>query len=173
LCRHCLTRPLNLTALRSWAQYEGCVQHAIQRLKYGRSISLGLILAESLTAIFTTLDWQVDLVIPVPLGVARLRERGYNQAVLIARPFALETGLPYSAKGLARVRETRSQVGLSLAQRQYNVKQAFAADKEIIFQQSILLIDDVTTSGATLSSCGDALFTAGAKNVYAMTLARA
>jgi ComF family protein len=173
LCRRCLNRPPNFIALRSWARYEGSVREAIRRLKYRRNISLGLILAKYLSNLVDNLGWGIDLVIPVPLGVARLRERGYNQTVLIARPFALETGLPYSARGLNRVRETRSQVGLSYDQRQHNVKDAFEADTEIVDRQRILVIDDVTTSGATLNSCGNALIKAGAKEVYAITLARA
>jgi ComF family protein len=117
--------------------------------------------------------WDIDLVVAVPLGVARLKERGYNQAALIARPFALQTCIEYSSRGLKRVRETRSQVGLSFDQRQDNVVNAFSANQGIVNKKRILLIDDVATSGATLNSCGAALYGAGAREVYAMTVARA
>lgn len=173
VCRRCSISSPKCKALRSWAYYEGPIRQAIKRLKYRRYISLGLTLARPLTALFDQLGWEIDLVIPVPLGVARLRERGYNQAALIARPFALETSITYSPRGLRRVRETRSQVGLSLTQRKDNVENAFQAEQEIVNQQRILIIDDVATSGATLNSCGAALYQAGAKDVYAMTLARA
>jgi predicted amidophosphoribosyltransferase len=84
-------------------------------LKYRRNISLGLVLAKPLIDLFFDLEWDVDMIIPVPLGVARLKERGYNQAVLIARPLALRIDVPCETQGLYRVRETRSQVGLMMS----------------------------------------------------------
>jgi predicted amidophosphoribosyltransferase len=106
------------------------------------------------------------------LGVARLKERGYNQAVLIARPIALRTGIPCEMKGLHRVRETRSQVGLSIDQRRENVKNAFQAAQELVSGRRILVVDDVATSSATLEACAAALFAAGSKDVNCLTLAR-
>jgi ComF family protein len=149
------------------------VAEAIRRLKYGRSISLGLILAEFMAELLGGLEWQIDLVIPVPLGVARLKERGYNQAALIAKPLALKRGLPFETHGLARVRETRSQVGLSFDQRLDNVKGAFQANSELVNKRRVLVIDDVATSSATLDACGSALHAVGADEVFGLTLARA
>ena len=125
-----------------------------------------------LIQLFTSLDWDIDMIMPVPLGVARLKERGYNQAVLIARPLALRMNLPCETKGLHRVRETRSQVGLSIDQRRENVRNAFQANKEKVSERRILLIDDVATSSATLDACATALLEAGASNVRGITLAR-
>ncbi|MES0361301.1 MAG: hypothetical protein ABUK20_10325 [Anaerolineales bacterium] len=146
---------------------------AIRHLKYGRSISLGLILAEFMAELLVGLNWQIDLVMPVPLGVARLKERGYNQAALIAKPLALKRGLPYETHALARVRETRSQVGLSFDQRLDNVRGAFQAKSEKINNRRVLVIDDVATSSATLDACGAALTAVGASEVFGLTLARA
>jgi predicted amidophosphoribosyltransferase len=70
--------------------------------------------------LFHRLDWNCDLILPVPLGLARLKERGYNQCDLLARPLALAVGIPYQSNGLIRVRETRSQVGLTITQRHEN-----------------------------------------------------
>ena len=173
LCRRCSSNKPNFKALRSWAKYEGPVGDAIRRLKYGRSISLSLILAEFMEELLVGLDWQIDLVIPVPLGVARLKERGYNQAALIAKPLALKRGLPYETHGLSRVRETRSQVGLSFDQRLDNVRGAFQANSELVNQRRVLVIDDVATSSATLDACGAALNAVGADEVFGLTLARA
>jgi competence protein ComFC len=173
LCNRCLSESPHFSALRSWAIFGGPVQKAIHRLKYGRDISLGIIMARPLCDLLDKLEWQLDAVIPVPLGVARLRERGYNQAILIARPLALRTGLSYEARGLLRVRETRSQVGLSYEQRQENVCGAFQAKPDVVANRRILLIDDVTTSSATINACGKALLSAGANEVYGLTLARA
>jgi len=173
LCARCDRAKPYFTKLRSWAYYEGSVSEAIKRLKYKRNISLGFILAQPLYDLLNKLQWQIDAVIPVPLGVARLKERGYNQAALIAQPLALRIGKPYLGKGLFRVRETRSQVGLSYIDRQENVKAAFRGRKEIISDKRPLVVDDVATSTATLNACARALLTAGAMEVMCLTLARA
>ena len=171
-CFGCLIDKPSFTNLRSWALYEGPVREAILRLKYKQNISLGLILADPLNSLFSDLNWDVDLVVPVPLGVARLKERGYNQADLIARPLALRRGIPCENQGLHRVRETRSQVGLSIDQRRENVKNAFQANPALVSGRRILVVDDVATSSATLDACAAALFTAGSKEVSCLTLAR-
>jgi competence protein ComFC len=172
LCTRCSSTKPNFTALRSWALYDGPVREAVRRLKYRRNISLGLVLSQPLIKLLIKLSWEVDMVIPVPLGVARLKERGYNQAVLIARPLALRIGVPCENQGLQRVRETRSQVGLSYDQRRDNVKNAFLAKQEIVSKHSILVIDDVATSSATLDACAAALLAAGSKDIYSLTYAR-
>jgi ComF family protein len=115
----------------------------------------------------------VDLVVPVPLGKERIKERGYNQVGLVAMPLALINHWQYKPRALVRTRETRTQVGLSIVERRENVCGAFRGDPALILGSKILLIDDVATTGATLSSCAAALMDAGAKSVYALTLARA
>lgn len=117
--------------------------------------------------------WIIDLVIPVPLGVARQKERGYNQASLLALPLALKRRYRFVPKALSRTRETRSQVDLNREERKQNVSGAFTARAEIVKGKSVLVVDDVTTSGATLDACADALLEAGAKEVYGLTLAQA
>jgi ComF family protein len=116
---------------------------------------------------------QGDLVVPIPLGNQRLRERGYNQAALLARPFALALGLPYRPHALKRVRETRTQVGLSITQRQKNVEGAFKADPDIVTGKSVILVDDVMTTGATLDEAGRVLQQAGANRIVGLSLAKA
>jgi ComF family protein len=117
--------------------------------------------------------WKIDMVCPVPLGVARLAERGFNQAVLLARPIALASGLAYSSHVVERKKETLSQVGLNFERRHDNVSGAFQAKPATANGKNILLVDDVATSGATLEACAKALLEAGALQVYALTLARA
>jgi ComF family protein len=119
------------------------------------------------------LAWQIDVIIPVPLGVARQKERGYNQAALIARPVALGTGRSYRPKALSRVRETKTQVGLSIEERRKNVGGAFKAERQRVVDKNVLLIDDVLTTGSTMEACAAALIEAGAGKVYGLTLARA
>jgi ComF family protein len=117
-------------------------------------------------------EWPLDMVIPVPLSASRQRERGYNQAALLAYPFSLTSGLDYQPQALSRIRETPSQIGLTVKERHRNVHNAFSADNDKVFGRNILLIDDVMTTGATLDACAGALKAQGAGPVYALTLAR-
>ena len=103
----------------------------------------------------------------------KLKERGYNQAALLAWPLALSCGLAYRSKALTKVRDTPSQVGLNLSQRYDNVASAYQASPALVAGRSVLLVDDVTTSGATIQACSTALLAAGALQVYGLTLARA
>jgi len=119
------------------------------------------------------LNWHVDLIVPVPLGQKQLNERGYNQVGLIGRPLAVAMNLPYAPKALSRDHETRSQVGLTKMERRLNVRGAFNADEEYVNGLTVLLIDDVATTGSTLSSCAKALCASGARDVFGLTVARA
>jgi ComF family protein len=142
-------------------------------LKYRNDISLGEALATQLLKYVTNLNWPVELIVPVPLGRKRQNERGYNQVGLIAFPLALAMNIKYCPKALSRNRETRSQVGLTKLERKLNVFGAFRAKKDLVIDHKILLIDDVATTGSTLSSCAEALRAAGAQDVFALTVARA
>ena len=161
------------TALRSHTVYNGSIREAIHRLKYQRDIGLGEMLSRLMIKSLEKLNWSLDIVTSVPLGLVRFRERGYNQATLLARPIAIYMKLPFSSGLLTRARETQSQVGLSLVERQRNMEGAFRASKKSARGKNILMVDDVATSGATLNACAKALMDEGAKNVYAYTLARA
>jgi ComF family protein len=142
-------------------------------MKYRRNISLGESLAIQMEDYFRSLKWMVDMIIPVPLGKNRLKERGYNQVALVAQPLAYQVGLAYAPQALWKSRETRSQVGLNVSQRRENVQSAYQADPEVVKRKSVLLMDDVATTGSTILSCTDALMLAGARDVYAITIARA
>ncbi len=119
------------------------------------------------------LNWSVDMLIPAPLGKARLQERGYNQVALVAQPLAYELGIAYAPDGLKKMRETKSQVGLNITERQENVREAYQADPSVVKRKSILLMDDVATTGSTINACTEALLSAQAEAVYALTVARA
>ncbi len=173
LCARCQGSPYSFVALRSWAVFGGPLREALHRLKYRRDVALSEALAIPLMQTLKSLAWPVDLVTPVPLGLARLAERGYNQSALLARPVALGCKLEYQPQALQRVRETRSQVGLTAKLRRENVAGAFQASSEIVVNKTVLVIDDVATSGSTLDACASALLGAGAHQVFGLTLARA
>ena len=142
-------------------------------MKYRRNVGLGEALALQMVAFLRSLQWQVEIMVPVPLGRSRLKERGYNQVALVAQPLAYKTGLIYAPQALWKARDTRSQVGLNVSQRRENVLNAYQADPQIVRLKSILLMDDVATTGSTITSCTEALLAAGAREVYAITIARA
>ncbi len=172
-CARCQAVRPDFTALRAYAEYRGLVREAILRYKYGRDMGLGEALSRPMIATLQKLNWSLDIITSVPLGLARMKERGYNQATLLARPIALHMRLPFSRKLLKRSRETPSQVGLTVTERRKNMMDAFTAERELVQGKNILVIDDVATSGATINACANALLDEGASRVYGFTLARA
>jgi ComF family protein len=172
-CEKCRSNPPAYRMMRSWAVFDSPVQNALHTMKYRRNIGLGEMLAMQMTSFFYSLQWHVQAVIPVPLGRKRLKERGYNQVALVARPLAYEVGIEYIPRALQKTRETRSQVGLTISQRNENVHNAYQADPQVIKGRSVLLMDDVATTGSTISACTESLLSAGAQEVYVLTIARA
>jgi len=172
-CTVCSRSPYRFRQLRSWCAFDEPIRTALHRLKYRHDLGLGEALVSQLATYASHLDWEPDLIVPVPLGQGRLVERGYNQASLISWPLSLALGIPHAPGALRRVRETRSQVGLSRDERRRNVWNAFGANSGAVKGRVVLLVDDVATTGATLSSCAEALYTAGAQDVFALAVARA
>lgn len=157
---------------RHLAHYEGVIRECVHALKYEENRGLGELLSRWLTPLVREAGWPIDFVAPVPLSKQRQHARGYNQSALIARPLAARINAPYNIYGMQRVLDTPSQVGLSAEDRRKNVAGAFIAMPELVRLQNILLVDDVMTTGSTLSACAQALLTSGAKTVYAVTVAR-
>jgi competence protein ComFC len=173
LCNRCRTELPPFRTLRAWAAFDFPVRQALHKLKYRRDMGLGDALAVPIAAFADALNWPLDVVVPVPLGRKRIQERGYNQVDLIARPLSLALGLEYNPGALKRKRETVSQVGLSAVERRNNMQNAFLADALVVRGKTVLVMDDVATTGSTLISCSEALLQAGANDVYALTVARA
>lgn len=136
-------------------------------------MGLGDALAAQVSEFVAGLNWPVDLIVPVPLGRSRMKERGYNQVALIARPLSMALRIDYAPDALTRIRETRSQVGLTKSERRQNVHEAFHASRTRVQGRTVLLMDDVATTGSTLSSCAEAFYAAGARDVFALTVSRA
>jgi ComF family protein len=173
LCPDCQRVRPRFSALRSWSAFDAPIRNALHRLKYRRDVGLGDALAAPLSEFVSRLNWPVDVIVPVPLGRKRLQERGYNQVDLIARPLALAMKIAYAPDALRRSRETRSQVGLTKLERHDNVRGAFQAVGKRVKNRIVLLMDDVATTGSTLSSCAEAFYDAGARDVFALTVSRA
>ena len=173
VCEKCLKTPPAYQQLRSWVAFDGAVRNALHRVKYDSDFGMGEMLAAEMLSYVNRLAWDVDLIIPVPLGKQRYRERGYNQAASFARPLSLAKGWRYAPNALRRVKETKSQVELSSVERMKNVEDAFVAESRDVGGKVVLVLDDVSTTGATLNSCANALIRGGAKAVYGLTIARA
>lgn len=172
ICDTCQMDRPHFCALRAWAVFDNPVRGALHKLKYRKDMSMGDSLAAQMVVFVRELNWPIEMIIPVPLGKQRLKERGYNQVGMIAKPLALALSLEYAPAGLVRRKETRSQVGLTKTERRENVHSAFQAGVDVR-GKTILVMDDVSTTGSTLSSSAEALYSSGAKNVYALTVARA
>lgn len=159
--------------MRSVAFFEGPLQGALHHLKYRRDVILADSLGAWLAEAWLPLGLPGEVAVPVPLSPQRLRERGYNQAGLLARAFAELAGLDYRPGALRRTRHTPSQVGLTARQRSSNVAGAFQAAQGPVDGQAVVLVDDVCTTGATLAEAASALRAAGARSVWGLTLGRA
>jgi ComF family protein len=172
LCTHCRTQPLPLP-VRSYAMYDGPLLRALLHLKYRPNRSLVNVFAGWLQEVYARERWRADRVAAVPLSAFRRRQRGYNQAELIAVALSKAIEIPYDPQALQRVRDTPSQVGLDPTERWFNVSGAFGACMSDGRDQSVLLVDDLITTGATLAACASALLSGGARHVLGLTVARA
>jgi len=172
ICGRCRDENHSYEAYRGYGYYTGVLRLAILRLKYQNDIGIARILASYLETLVLSNDWNFDIVVPVPLSAKKLEERGYNQASRLAKPLAALLGKVYKPDALVRLREVSSQVGLNKAARLENVKDAFRGNPKIAKGKSILLVDDVFTTGATLESAASELMMVGARKVYALTLAK-
>ena len=163
----------SISFIRSFGYYRPPLSNAIQKLKYQNDIGIAESLAGYITELYKEINWETDFIIPVPLSRERMQQRGFNQAKLIAKPFSLIINRPLLSNVLVRISNTKSQVGLSREERKNNVKQAFLVKDDIIMGKRIVLVDDVSTTGATLEACAKALKKAGATSIVGLTLAKA
>lgn len=167
-CTRCLEAPPAFAALRAPFRFEGDVRRAVLEAKFrGKTALLPPLATVAAEAIPPA--WRVDAVVPIPLHRRRQRQRGYNQAALIAKTVARRLDVPLTASLLRRSRATPPQASLTAAERAINLRDAFEARPAI---GEVLLIDDVTTTGATFAAAASALMNSGALRVYALAIAR-
>ena len=177
LCERCASGEYDFAQARSFGAYEGVLRKVLHLFKYQGMRLLAAPLAERMARVFNQERWgQAGFhgLVAVPLAPARLRQRGYNQAELLARHLGRRIGLPVLKETCRRVRATAVQTGLTRPQRLENVRGAFAPGPRaaLVAGRDLLLVDDVLTTGATLSACARALRQAGARRVSALTVAR-
>ena len=148
-CRLCNRSGFRFGAARAPYLYDGPVSAMIKKLKFGGMMGLAPILSGLLTEYWKSLDWETDLIVPVPLSV----------------------GVPCKPGALMKQRETKQQVGLNAEERRINLSGSFAAEKSFIKDKRILLLDDVMTTGSTFSECSAVLLDTGAKSVRCLSVA--
>jgi ComF family protein len=180
-CIGCMTDPLPVGWTDAWGHYRGALERVLHAFKFQRHDWFSepfadalreLVLARGDAAFDAAFDAPFDAVVPVPMSRAKLRRRGYNQAELLGRALARRLGLRCDTAILAKRLERRTQSTLDKAQRAANVRGAFAASARGK-SKSILLVDDVCTTGETLRACASALLAAGAARVCAVVVAKA
>jgi ComF family protein len=175
LCGSCRRQLFDFDFSRACAPFEDPLKEIIHHFKYRSRRGLARPLAQRLVEAFQVHaeEFDVELVLPVPLHKSRQRERGFNQALELARHFCREVKLPLEASLIERIRPTKIQAGLSRRERRMNVEGAFQLTQPRKADgRKILLLDDVFTTGATLNECAKILKRAGASRVCVLTLAR-
>jgi ComF family protein len=181
-CGVCLARPPQFVRAWAWACYpsreteDHPLRQAVHKFKYGRKVSLGKPLGRLMARGCGEFlrDCNADVIVPVPLHPKRLRWRGFNQAVLLARQMSGAYGIAADPFVLRRIKETPPQTQLNEEERRRNVRGAFAlAEGRSLRGKTVLLTDDVYTSGATVNECSRTLKRSGVDRVFVVTLARA
>ena len=173
LCPGCVGWSAKIDGIRSPFRFDGAMREAVHQLKYRNLRALAVPLAKLLLDYLVTNPVPAEVLVPVPLHRKRLRERGYNQSSLLARQLGKLANLPVVDDCLIRQRHAPPQARTAtVEERQSHVIDAFACPDHRLRDKQVLLIDDVSTSGATLDACAAALKTAGATSVWGLVMAR-
>ncbi len=174
-CITCQTIPRNFSRLYFYGVHEGLLREMILGWKFNNRYCFNSPFQKFIAQTCREIETEnlPDLIIPVPLHTSRLRERGFNQSLILAQGANRTTGAALSTKALLRTRKTIPQTELSGAERRKNLHTAFHAVPALVAGRKILLVDDVYTTGSTVDECSRALLESGAKQVEVMTLARA
>ncbi len=168
ICGQCLKKAPPFLKVINYGLYEGALAEAINQLKFHGIKRL----SKPLGILLQSLDLPVtDGIVPVPLSIKGLRERGFNQSLLIARIVSKKISAPLLMDILLKKKETPPQIGLSAKERLSNLKNAFEVKGDVDGLR-LLLVDDVMTTGATVKECSKVLMKAGAREVIVLTLAR-
>lgn len=172
LCGRCQRKAPPWDAAWAPFRYAWPLDRLETRFKFGRDLAAGRVLATVWQQEARSIDLP-QLILPVPLHPRRLRERGYNQALELAKPLARAWGVPCRRDLLQRVRHTDAQTGLDAVARRRNLRRAFVLRENVTLPSHVAVLDDVFTTGATLAECARLLKRAGVTRVDAWALARA
>ncbi|MFC1897324.1 ComF family protein [Chloroflexota bacterium] len=173
LCPGCTSWQADIDGIRSPFRFDGVIRQAIHQLKYRNLRALSVTLANLLQDYLVTNPMPGEILVPVPLHQKRVRERGYNQSSLLAKELGQLTNLPVVDDCLIRHRYAPPQAKTSTAdERRSNVTNAFTCLDHRLQNKQVLLIDDISTSGATLDACAAALKTTGVTSMWGLVLAR-
>lgn len=170
ICGHCLAKLPHFDATLAAYRYEFPLDKLVQSFKYGQRLALGAYFGQQLVALSKNIV--ADLIIPLPLHPERLRARGFNQALEIARPVSKALSLPIDASSCCRIRNTPAQTNLAWRDREKNIRGAFHCSADFSGKR-IILVDDVMTTGASLAGCARTLKLHGAAEVTLLVVARA
>jgi ComF family protein len=171
-----LKQDLYISKVLSMWEFGKDIQILIHYLKYNNHRNIGRILATKMVQ--ELCDHEIlkltEIIIPVPLHKVRMRKRGYNQSDILAERISSMSNKPVEKNVLKRVRNTKTQTKLTAVERMRNVGNAFAVtQKEFIINKTVLLIDDVITTGSTINACARQLKINGAREVFALSVAKA
>ncbi len=173
-CGACQQNPPAFARSVALYHYSPPVDYFIRALKFHQQLGLARLLGTRLARRLLPETARPDLIIPVPLHAARLRERGYNQALEIARPLARVLNVPLDFRSLLRVRATAPQTGMAVAARRKNLRAAFALEPGAEMKNlRVALVDDVMTTGSTVQAAAQCLQAAGVQDVEIWVVARA
>ncbi|HZH43482.1 MAG TPA: ComF family protein [Lysobacter sp.] len=171
VCGACLRRPPPQAAARAAFVYEGGLRRLLPRAKFHGDLAAARLLSGLMAERWRDVP-RPQALVPVPLHAARLRRRGYDQALELAKPLARALGMPLRADALRRVRDTAAQSDLSAAQRRRNLRDAFAVRADATLPAHVAVFDDVMTTGATAHAAVRALTRAGVARVELWVCAR-
>jgi ComF family protein len=169
-----IANPPGWDRARAAVAFDEASKHLIHLLKYRDTQEAGLAMARIMAGAGRTLLAEADLILPVPLHRKRLWERRFNQAAVLAASLSVQAGKPWHADVLQRINPTTSQVGLTAEERRKNVRRAFDVPmdrRHVIDGKTVLLVDDVRTTGATASACAETLRKAGAAHIDVLSFA--
>lgn len=174
-CGRCLRGEFNFLKARSVAYYDGLLRDMLHKFKYNGKLSLGRVLSRLMSENYPKDMEEVELIVTVPLHVSKLRKREFNQSVILASGLTRKLGVPLDPFVMVKLRETRPQVEVSdEGERRRNVKGVFSVVNPVaINRKSLLLVDDIFTTGSTVNECARVLLQGGASKVQVLTLLRA
>jgi ComF family protein len=174
-CGRCLRGEFNFLKARSVAYYDRLLRDMLHKFKYNGKLSLGRVLSRLMSENYPNDMEEVELIVTVPLHVSKLRKREFNQSVILASGLTGKLGLPLDPFVLVKLRETRPQFEISdEGERRKNVKGVFSlVNPAAIKGKSLLLVDDIFTTGSTVDECARVLLQGGASKVQVLTLLRA